>query len=59
MHTPAASASITPSARASLSGPRVQPNSNERKYPMITFLWIWLLAAPILLAGLSLVGTNR
>jgi hypothetical protein len=26
---------------------------------MINLLWIWLLAAPILLAGLSLAGTKR
>jgi hypothetical protein len=29
------------------------------EHVMINLLWIWLLAAPLLLAGLSLVGTNR
>lgn len=33
--------------------------STTKERWMINLLWIWLLAAPILLAGLSLVGTNR
>jgi hypothetical protein len=43
-----------PARRFVLRGP-----PPTKGHPMIMLLWIWLLAAPIVLAGLTLIGTNR